>query len=145
MPIDTHRAQRGLTLLELVMAIAIGALLLALGGGSAMQLRDRIAVRTAALRLADAFAAARATALAQDAVTLLVITPRLAQVRRLGDTLDAARVPLEEITLLEGAPRTHRFAPDGLMLDAGNATYELQRGSARRRVVVAKYGRVRIE
>jgi len=46
---------------------------------------------------------------------------------------------------LDGAPRLHRFAPDGLMLDAGNATYVLRRGSTTRRVIVAKYGRTRIE
>jgi hypothetical protein len=31
------------------------------------------------------------------------------------------------------------------MLDVGNATYVLRRGRATRRVIVAKYGRTRIE
>jgi hypothetical protein len=145
MPALHRRARRGMTLVELLAMLAVAALLAALAGRSAVQLRDALLVRQTARTLAGAFAAARATALAQDTVALLLVTPGLVQVRQSGDTLDALRAVLRDVDSVEGAPRVHRFAPDGLMLDAGNATYVLRRGAAARRVIIAKYGRVRIE
>jgi len=102
-------------------------------------------VRHAARLLADAFGTARSTALAQHGVMQLVVTPQSLTIRRSRDLFDMQRTPLPSLDALDGAPRLHRFAPDGLMLDAGNATYVLRRGSTTRRVIVAKYGRTRIE
>ena len=37
------------------------------------------------------------------------------------------------------------FAPTGVTMGASNATYQLTRNSAVRRVIVSRYGRVRIQ
>lgn len=137
--------RRGFTLLELLAALAIGGVLLTLGIRSLVTMRDALAVRTASRTLAGAFSIARATALAQHETVLLLVTPEVALVRHAGAADDSWRAVLDDNVQLEGAPRIHRYAPDGLMLDVGAATYTLRRGASMRRVIVAKYGRVRIE
>ena len=145
MSLHRPRARVGTTLIELLVILAIGSIVLSTAVLSVVHLRNALQVRHAARVLAGALGTARSTALAKHRVMQLVVTPQLLVIRASRDLRDLHRLPLPPLDELDGAPRLHRFAPDGLMLDAGNATYVLRRGSAVRRVIVAKYGRTRIE
>lgn len=139
------RSCRGLALADLLAALAVAALAAAVLALPLQRLREAHATRAGAERLAEAFAEARSTAQRQGRVVLLLVEPAAAHVRLAGDTVDQRTLPLPPLDALEGAPRLHRYAPDGLLLDAGAATYTLRAGTAVRRVIVAKYGRVRLE
>jgi len=145
MTMRRSRARSGTTLIELLLALVGSGIMLAMAVLGVVRLRDALHVRHAARLLADAFGTARSTALAQHGVMQLVVTPQSLTIRRSRDLADVQRTPLPPLDAVDGAPRLHRFAPDGLMLDVGNATYVLRRGSTTRRVIVAKYGRTRIE
>lgn len=131
--------------MELLAAAALAALLAAAIALPLQRLRAAQRVRHAAEVLADAFASARSAAQLHGRVALLLVEPAAAHVRLAGDTTDQRTLSLPPLDRLDGAPRLHRYAPDGLLLDAGAATYTLQAGTAQRRVIVAKYGRVRLE
>jgi len=53
--------------------------------------------------------------------------------------------PSDLDVVVTGMPRQISFAPSGVTTGFANATYTLVRGSARKQVIVSRYGRVRIQ
>jgi hypothetical protein len=61
-----------------------------------------------------------------------------------GDTAERWRHagPLSEAVAVSGMPHQVLVAPSGIPFGVANNTYTLTRGTARRQVVVSRYGRV---
>lgn len=139
--------RRAFTLLECLAVLALMGLLAAIAVPRAAGLLDRARTTAAAERLARALAVARQLASAQGSVTVLAIGDSTLTVTRAADgallwrEAGAAALAVQ----VRGTPREHRFAPGGLGLGLANATYELVRGRSVVRVVVSRYGRVRVE
>ncbi|MEO8200694.1 MAG: GspH/FimT family pseudopilin [Gemmatimonadota bacterium] len=140
--------QKGVTLLELIFALAITGILVVLVMPAVAGLRDRYLVGTAAQAIASAHNRARIQAVLQSRVVDLEVRPDSLLIRA---TSGATAIPLwseigpaqNGITL--GSPtRILTFAPTGITLGFANATFVLTRGSARRQVIVSRLGRVRI-
>ncbi|MDZ4674936.1 MAG: prepilin-type N-terminal cleavage/methylation domain-containing protein [Gemmatimonadota bacterium] len=139
---------RGATLLELLLAMAIMAILLALGAPAAIAARDRALVALQVGRLAAAHADTRTAARLAGARSELVVSASAYQQRTwIGGTFtptwtrpgaDADAVSLSGPT----TPMT--FDSRGFMLGVGNRTYILSRGTASTRIVISRLGRLRI-
>jgi prepilin-type N-terminal cleavage/methylation domain-containing protein len=140
--------RRGFTLVELLVVIAVAALLLALAAPRFAGMLDSIQAEAAARRLAGALQLARATAVLRGRRTALEVQ-RGALALRLVDGRDSTLVwqvpgPAAESVALTGPSRPVVFAPTGLAFGVANATFQLSRGRASRQVVVSRLGRVRI-
>lgn len=140
--------RRGVTLPELVLALALLGLLTLLALPPARGWRDRLVVDEEARILAGAHARARMIALAEHRVILLTLTPDslvLRAVESSTDTVERWRGVLPGVGVTRtGMPRQVAFAPSGATQGFANATYTFSRGAARKQVVVSRYGRVRI-
>lgn len=142
--------RRGTTLLELSLAIVITGILALIALPPLGALRDRLAVTEAAALLSSAHARARLLAVVEQRVAVLTLTPDSLVVRVVespGDTSVRwqARGPAAWRVTTTGLPREISFAPSGVAFGFANGTYEFTRGSAARRVIVSRYGRVRQE
>ncbi|HXE56912.1 MAG TPA: GspH/FimT family pseudopilin [Gemmatimonadales bacterium] len=142
------RAGSGVTLPELLAALAVVGLLLGLAVPRLQSALDRVAVREAAHAIAAAHRGARELALAEGRITELEVA---ADSLRIGLRLGAALLPrwaapgpAAEGIALTGPAHPLVFAPTGLPLGLANATFVVSRGGARRQVVISRYGRVRI-
>jgi len=140
---------RGFSLTELVVIVALTALASALAVPTLFHARDRFAVDAAARQLVLAHREARNAALTSQRLVLLRLAP---------DTLELRAVLGADTTLLWrragpsgygvdviGNPRVLRFVPSGYTIGGSNTTYTLRRGSAERKVVISRLGRVRVE
>jgi prepilin-type N-terminal cleavage/methylation domain-containing protein len=139
---------RGMTLLELVVALAVACLL---GAVTAPRLAAVLAgaeTDTAARRIAAAVATARVTAVMRGSLTLLSVTADSLTIRAVSgrDTavVWSAPGPGSQSVILSGPDRAVSFGPNGLARGVSNATFRLTRGGAVRQVVVSRLGRVRV-
>lgn len=142
--------RHGTTLLELVIGITLLSILALVTLPPLVQLRDQLAVEDAAARVRQAHTRARLAAVTQQRVSLLTLTADSLVIRVVeapGDTTVHWRGPGPggARVLLTGLPRTISFAPTGVAFGVANGTYGFSRGSAARRVIVSRYGRVREE
>ncbi len=142
--------RRGTTLLELLLVIVLTAILALIALPALAALRDGLAVNEAAALVSGAHARARLLAVVEQRVTVLTLTPDSLTVRVVessGDTSARwrARGPAALRVTSAGLPREITFAPSGVAFGFANGTYEFTRGSAARRVIVSRYGRVRQE
>ena len=142
---------RGATLLELLVVLAIVGILAGVVIPSSASLADRLAVEHQAARLVAAYRSAWVAARMQQRLALLRISADTLAIRTVlsaddPDTLLAWSAPGPSVAgvALTSPPRTTVFAPDGLAQGLSNASHVLVRGSATRRVVVSRLGRVRI-
>ena len=139
---------RGNTLLEVLVALAIAGLLAAFALPALAGLRDRLQVNEAVMRLRTLYGRARLVATVEQRIVLATVRPDslLLRVVDRSDTVTAWATagPLSEGVRLDGPVRPMPFSPSGLAFGAGNATYTLTRGSAVKRVVVSRYGRLRV-
>ena len=136
---------RGTTLPELLVGLAILAILLAIGAPKIAPWIDRSAVEGEARGIVAAQRRARLEAVARGVVVALEIHSDTlwledGQGARLWQTVGPAN---RGVTL---SPAGHRitYAPSGMALGFSNATLQLQRGAAHRQVVISRLGRVRI-
>jgi prepilin-type N-terminal cleavage/methylation domain-containing protein len=140
---------RGFSLIELILALTVIGIIAGLSYPKAETLLDRVAVERAARVLVAAQARARMRALAESRVSLLFVSRDSLVLRVLNgsDTVTRWRVagPGASGVDLNGPARPLRFLPTGVTSGVSNATYELSRGGTSRRVVVSRWGRVRIE
>jgi prepilin-type N-terminal cleavage/methylation domain-containing protein len=135
----------GVTLLEIVVAIAIAGVLFGICLPRLGDLRDRWAVRGASSEVVAALATARHTAIArgrrvavrfraEDRTIAVVSALDTLQLRRLGDqygiSLDVSRDSIA-------------YGPTGRGYGAANSRVILSRGAAADTIVVARGGRVR--
>jgi prepilin-type N-terminal cleavage/methylation domain-containing protein len=140
---------RGFSLLELLVVIGLTALVSALVVPSLLHTRDRMAVQAGVEQLILAHREARLVS---------VNSQRMALLRLASDTLELRTVLGADTTLvwrragplaygLEviGNPRVLRFIPFGYTIGGSNTSYTLSKGTAHRKVIISRLGRVRVE
>ena len=144
-----NMTRRGFSLPELITICALTALVSGLALPALKHAMDRRAVEEAARIILVAHREGRYTAVTLHRQTLL----RLA-----ADTIELRAFDGQDTTLLwrrpgprtlgvtvTGKAHTVRFIPYGYSIGASNASYTITRGAARRRVVISRLGRVRVE
>jgi Tfp pilus assembly protein FimT len=136
-------ARPGATLVELVLATVVLALLAAAGDVALRRLADAAAVRAATSEVAGAFIFARDRAAAEARPTAVQLDARSAAVTIVvaGDTI--RHTPLAAGVRLAATRDSAAFAATGLGLGAANLSVVLARGAAAETVVVSRLGRVR--
>ncbi|MEW6269107.1 MAG: type II secretion system protein [Thermodesulfobacteriota bacterium] len=139
------RGERGASLVEIVLAVALAGVMLGVAWPSVASYREAAELRSATLRLASALARGRVAALTEGRTWLL----RLDGIRRwvlapLDESPDAPAEELPGATFVAAATSGGdvRFFPSGL---ADNATFTLGAGDQRRRVIVNQRGRITVE
>jgi len=140
---------RGITLLELLLALTLLGLATLIALPAFARVRDRLAVESAAQALAGAHTRARLVAVTERRNVLLTLAADSLVVHALEspqDTVERWRSagPASEGVTTSGLPRRIGYAPSGVSLGFANGTYTITRGAARRQVIVSRYGRVRI-
>ena len=141
--------RRGFSLPELLTVFVLTAIVAGLGVPAIRHAMDRSAVEAAARLIILSHREARFTAIQLHRQTLL----RLA-----GDSIALRAVTGNDTTLLwtrpgpasygvavVGRAHTVRFIPYGYSIGASNTSYTISKGAARRRVVISRLGRVRVE
>lgn len=138
--------KQGFSLPELVLVLAVIAILLAIGVTNLVRMVDQLNVDAAANQLVAAHQRARMMAVVRGQVlTLRVgssdmsITPRTG-----GEPLWWSAGPAASGVALAGLSQRFTFSPEGLTLGLSNASLELQRGRSTRTVVVSRLGRIRV-
>lgn len=142
-------SRRGQTFLELLVVIALVAIASAVVVPSLRYAMDRRAVELEVETLLHAHAEARLTAVTTQRIALLTIAPDSVVLRtaRDGDTVVVWRRPgpASQGITVGGTAHLFRFIPYGYTTGASNATFILTRGAATRRVIIARYGRIRVQ
>ncbi|HZA97511.1 MAG TPA: GspH/FimT family pseudopilin [Gemmatimonadales bacterium] len=138
--------KQGFTLPELMLVLAVAAILLGIGVTSLVRAMDQLSVDGAAAQLVAAHHRARMMAVVRGQVlTLLVDADSVRITLRTGASpLWSASGPAGSGVSLAGPDRRFTFSPEGLTLGLSNASLQLQRGSTTRTVVISRLGRVRV-
>ncbi len=138
--------KQGFTLAELMLVLAVAAILLGIGVTSLVRTMDRLSVDGAVAHLVSAHNRARMMAVVRGQVlTLLVDEDSLRIGLRAGaSSLWSASGPGASGVSLVGPTRRFTFSPEGLTLGLSNASLQLNRGSSTRTVVISRLGRVRV-
>lgn len=138
--------QRGATLLELTLSLAVIGLLLGIALPQLRGLTDSIAVDRAAHEIVAAHRRARIVAVLRSQIIELTVDSTDLAIRARGTPVDLWRAPgpaASRVTLA-GAQRRITFSPVGMSMGLSNASFRLSRGAVVRTVVVSRLGRVRI-
>lgn len=136
--------QRGTSLLELLLVLALAGALAAVALPHGVGALDGVLTRQAADRVALAHARARQAALALQRVVRLSVSPDSLTVS-VGDSVHwRLPGPASGGVALTGGHQLTEYAPNGLAMGAANTSYTLSRGRARLGVLVSRLGRVRI-
>lgn len=136
----------GSTLIELVVALAILAILLLAGLPGSAALRNRSAVRASATELVSALALARSTALAESRVVAVAMDTGAAAravVFAWPDTLLDLPLGARYGVSLNATRDSIAYGPTGRGYGAANATLTVRRGQAVDTIVVSRLGRVK--
>lgn len=142
-------SRHGALLVELVLALVVAGLLVAIGVPALRAPLDRLATDRAALEVAAAHTRARIASIAHNRVGRLLITQDSLTIT-LGHPPDTTRHwsaggPSVSGVTLTGPTREILFRPAGISYSLSNATYTLTRGAAITRVIISRLGRVRME
>jgi prepilin-type N-terminal cleavage/methylation domain-containing protein len=139
---------RGVTLPELVLAVAIAGLTAGLGVPRIAALRDRLAVEREAAALLVAYQRARLVASTTgQPVRLLVTAERLsAYTLRAGDSSLAWQAPGPAAVgvQLVAIPAPPLFVPGGVTIGVSNGRYVLSKGGVSRTLIASRLGRLRV-
>jgi prepilin-type N-terminal cleavage/methylation domain-containing protein len=137
--------RNGMVLPELLIALIVTGLVALIAAPRVAAFADAAAVRSEALRVVTALDAARGAAVRLDAVASLTFdaTGYRALVVVGADTVVAWRSagPPGSVTV-SGGGSPLLFGPAGLALGVSNRTITVAKGSASRRVVVSRLGRI---
>jgi Tfp pilus assembly protein FimT len=137
--------QRGTTLLELALVLAITGLLFGIALPRASRLADSLAVDRAAHEIVAAHRRARIAAVLRSQVVELTVNATDLAIRPQGAAeFWHAPGPAASQVVLAGPERRIIFSPVGLSMGLSNASFQLSRGAVVRTVVVSRLGRVRI-
>jgi type IV fimbrial biogenesis protein FimT len=140
---------RGVTLPELLVTVSIVSLVLGIAAPRMAGPLDALAVEHAASDIAGAHARARVTAVVESRLAWLHVGPDSLVLEVIGPAGAERRWTMPGPGLvgvaMAGGSRTLTFSPTGITMGFSNASWTLTKGSAMRRVVVSRLGRVRIE
>lgn len=137
-------------LTELVVVLALVALVTAFGAPSLKHAFDRRLVESAAQQIVIAHREARLAAFSSQRLALLRLAADTIELRLTDhgpDTTLLWRRPgpaMFDVTVT-GSPRIIRFVPGGYSIGGSNTSYTITRGVATRKVVISRLGRVRVE
>jgi prepilin-type N-terminal cleavage/methylation domain-containing protein len=147
-PIYRWLMNRGMTLIELLVAVVIIGILAGAAAPRVAELRDRYLVSAAAASIAGAHNRARIHAVLESRVTELEVRADSLIIRVVTPT--ATNViwsipgPIADGVTFSSPARKLSFAPTGVALGFANATFVVNHGNARRQVIVSRMGRVRV-
>ncbi len=140
---------RGVTLPELIATVTIIGLVLGIATPRLAEPLDTLTVEHAASEIVAAHARARVAAVVESRITLLEIGPDSLRMDVVGPNGREHRWtrpgPVRMHVAVTGGTRTVTFAPTGISMGFSNASWTLSKGSATRRVVISRLGRLRIE
>jgi prepilin-type N-terminal cleavage/methylation domain-containing protein len=137
--------RHGTTLPELLVAMVLLGLLLALAAPRAGAARDRALLTLHARALVSAHSDSRASAVRAGSRTILSISPVAFEQRDLaGVVLWRRPGPAQDGVELVGPAAPMVFDSRGYTLGAANGTYRLMRGDQELRVIISRLGRVRV-
>jgi prepilin-type N-terminal cleavage/methylation domain-containing protein len=140
--------QRGMTLPELALALALAGMVMMIGLPKYREALDRIAVDRTAYGLVAAHHRARITAILESRPSFVQFTPDsvVIRVRHGGGTVSRWRTagPTASGVALSGPTKPLMFSPTGVAMGFANGTWVLQRGRALRKVITSRLGRARI-
>ena len=141
--------RRGVTLIELTCIIVILGILSAIVLPVAAGPLNVIAVDNAAHQLVRAHMRGRMAALRTNQVALVQLTAESLVVNLLKghDTVPEWKRegPAADGITLTGPTRLLRFTPYGISFGVSNGTWVVSRGGVTKRVVISRYGRVRVQ
>ena len=142
------RRTLGVTLVELLIALGVLAILTSAVVWTASRLADRARVESAAGQLLDAYRRTQSVARAWGRPAELVVTADSLVIRAVwhSESTEVWRGPGPGAAGVGVTPAAHvtSFLPSGLAQGIANVTHVLSRGAAQRRVVVSRLGRVRV-
>jgi type IV fimbrial biogenesis protein FimT len=138
--------KHGFTLVEIVLGLAVTALLLGIALPSLAALKQGVKVEYAAQNIAAAHRRARATAVVLGKPAILSVAPQSLRITLAGADRPhwSAPGPAADGVVLAGLPRDLTFSPLGITTGVSNASFHLSLGSASRTIVVSRLGRLRI-
>jgi len=140
----------GFSLPELLVILVLTALVAAVGVPSLTYAIDRRLVESAAQQIINAHREARWAATTTRQLALLRLAADTLELRLTDGGRDTTLVwrrpgPAFFDVAVTGNPHLIRFVPAGYSIGVSNTSYTISRGSATRRVVISRLGRVRVE
>lgn len=140
---------RGMTLPELVVTVCLVGLALGIAAPRLTEPIDVLTVEHAAAELAGAHARARVTAVVESRVARLVVSPdsMVFEVLAGGEWVRrwSSPGPARFDVRVDGGTHTLTYSPVGWTTGFSNASWTFTKGSASRRVVISRLGRLRVE
>lgn len=133
------------TLIELLVTLAIAAVLLLAGLPASAALRNRSAVRAATTELVSALSLARSAALAESRVVAIAFDTAMASASVVAapDTLLDLPLKTRYAVTLSATRDSIAYGPTGRGYGAANATITIRRRGAADTIVVSRLGRVK--
>lgn len=143
------RMRHGISLIELLVVLTMIGLLSLVVLPATGALRDRLIVESAARAIVDAHVRARLLAVTERRVMLLDLGVDSLVLRARISPVDSTvrwrhSGPAADGVTAVGMPWRVQVAPSGIPFGVANNSYTLTRGSARRQVVVSRYGRIQL-
>jgi len=139
---------RGFSLLEIVLALALVAIVSGIALPRLQRPLDRMAVERAVYDVSAAHQRARSIAIARNRIAVLQIEADSLRIRVLSgiDTSTAwARAgPASYGVTLQGPTQWLHFEPSGIGFGFANGTWTLAKGGSQRRIVISRLGRLRV-
>ena len=136
---------RGVTLIELLLALALLAVLISIAVPRTSAVVDRLRVRGAAQDIMLGLASARSAAVRRSDFASFVVDPVAGRIRVVcrGETLFARDVAGARGVRLEATRESITYAPTGMGWGAANTKVVVSRGGQTDTIVTSRLGRVR--
>lgn len=140
--------QDGFTLVELIVGLVFAGVLMLISIPPVVRLRNRGQVAAVASELVLAVRRAREEAFTRNTQVDVQLTPDslwiIAQSGLTSTPVWSTPGPRARGVQLVGPTTVIRVAPSGLPVGVVNGTWRVSRGAVLRRVVISRYGRIRI-
>lgn len=138
--------RRAFTLPELMLVLAVAAILLGIAVPRLARAMDQVNLEAATSNLVAAHQRARMMAIVRGQVLTLSIDSVVLSIAPQSGAVPlwSAAGPASAGVRLGGPTRRFTFSPEGITLGLSNASLQLARGSSTRTVVISRLGRVRV-